>query len=271
MIDLSRGPVLMGVINVTPDSFSDGGKFLDHARAIEHGMRLVSEGAAILDIGGESTRPGSNPISVDEEIARVIPVIEGLRNAGAVLSIDTRNAATMRAAVAAGASIVNDISALTHDAEALSVVAGLGISMCLMHMQGNPQTMQADPHYDNVVEEVYDYLSSRINACIAAGVAQNKIMIDPGIGFGKTLEHNIKLLQNLDKFQSLGCVILLGVSRKSFISKIMNGDAPPDARLPGSLAAALYGYQKGAQIFRVHDVAETKQAFAVHAAITQTR
>lgn len=256
-------PVLMGVINVTPDSFSDGGQFLDHRRAIDHGMRLAAEGAAILDIGGESTRPGSELVPVDEEIARVIPVIEGLQHSGAIISIDTRNAETMKRAVAAGASMVNDVSALTHDPESLSVVAGLGISVCLMHMQGDPKTMQVEPHYDNVVQEVFDFLKSRIEACRAAGVAQNKIIIDPGIGFGKTLEHNISLLQNLDKFQSLGCPVLLGVSRKSFISKIMNSSAPADTRLPGSLAAALYGLQKGAQIFRVHDVAETKQAFTV--------
>ncbi len=265
-MDFARGPHLMGIINVTPDSFSDGGRFLDHKRAIDHGMRLVADGAAILDIGGESTRPGSDVVSVDEEISRVIPVIEGLANSGAILSIDTRNAETMQRAVTAGASIVNDISALTHDPDALSTVARLGISVCLMHMQGDPKTMQVDPHYDNVVEEVYDFLRSRINACRAAGVAQDRIIIDPGIGFGKTLEHNINLLQNLDKFQSLGCPVLLGVSRKSFISKIMNGGAPDD-RLPGSLAAALYGLQKGAQIFRVHDVAETRQAFNVYRAL----
>lgn len=264
-------PVIMGVINVTPDSFSDGGQFLDHQRAIEHGMRLAAEGAAILDIGGESTRPGANPVSIDEEIGRVIPVINGLRNSGAILSVDTRNAETMRAAVAAGASMVNDVSALTHDPKSLSVVAELGISVCLMHMQGDPQTMQAAPHYDNVVQEVFDFLKSRIDACRAAGVAQDKIIIDPGIGFGKTLEHNISLLQNLDKFQSLGCPVLLGVSRKSFISKIMNSSAPADTRLPGSLAAAVWGLQKGARIFRVHDVAETKQAFAVWQAISRTR
>lgn len=266
MIDVSQGPHLMGVVNVTPDSFSDGGRFLDHRRAIEHGMRLVAEGASILDIGGESTRPGSDVVSPDEEIARVIPVIEGLAKSGVMISVDTRNASTMRAAAVAGATMVNDISALTHDKDALPLMAGLGISVCLMHMQGDPKTMQAAPHYDNVVDDVFTYLKSRIEACRAAGVAQDKIMIDPGIGFGKTLEHNIKLLQNLDKFQSLGVPVLLGVSRKSFIEKIVPG-TPADQRLPGSLVAAAYGYQKGAQIFRVHDVAETRQALSVFKAL----
>ena len=269
MIDLAHGPHLMGIINVTPDSFSDGGQFIDPKRAIEHGMLLVSEGAAILDIGGESTRPGSETVSVDEEITRVIPVIEGLKNCGAVISVDTRNAATMTAAVKAGATMVNDVTALTHDPKSLSVVAGLGINVCLMHMQGDPKTMQVAPHYENVVEEVYAYLSARIDACRAAGVAQDKIIVDPGIGFGKNLDHNLKLLQNLDKLQSFGVAVLLGVSRKSFISKIMNSNAPDD-RLAGSLAAALWGLQQGVQIFRVHDVAETKQAFAVLQSI-QTR
>jgi dihydropteroate synthase len=271
MIDVSNGPVLMGIVNVTPDSFSDGGKFIDPELAIDHAMKMMDEGAAILDIGGESTRPGSAPVSPHEEMDRVIPVIEGLVGCNAVISVDTRHAATMKAAIKAGATMVNDVSALTHDPDSVKVVAeGLGISVCLMHMQGDPKTMQAAPHYDNVVQEVFDYLAARIAVCEASGIARDRIVIDPGIGFGKTLEHNIKLLRSLDKFQSLGVPVLLGVSRKSFIEKIIPGTAA-DQRLPGSLAAALYGFSKRAQIFRVHDVAETRQAFAVFSEISQTR
>lgn len=269
-LDYTHGPVLMGIVNVTPDSFSDGGQFVDARAAIDHARRLIDEGAAIIDIGGESTRPGSVPVSAAEEIDRVLPVIEGLRNCGAGISIDTRHAATMKTAVQAGASMVNDVSALTHDPDSLTTAAGLGISICLMHMQGDPQTMQDAPHYDDVVQEVYDYLAGRIDACIAAGINKNRIIIDPGIGFGKTLDHNLKLLCHLDKFKSLDVPLLLGVSRKGFIDKIMPGTLP-DARLPGSIAAALYGVQKGADIVRVHDVAQTRQALAVWQAINQTR
>ena len=263
-----RDWTLMGIVNVTPDSFSDGGKFLDPARAIVHGLQLVGEGADILDIGGESTRPGSAPLSVDEEIARVLPVIEGLKGCGARLSVDTRNAHTMQAALSVGAHIVNDISALMHDAESLNVVASAQCDVVLMHMQGTPETMQANPVYKDVVQDVYDYLAGRIAVCEAAGVQKNRISIDVGIGFGKTLEHNLKLLNNIDKFKSLGVDILLGTSRKRFIEAVC-ANSPADQRLGGSIASVLAAYQKGIRSFRVHDVKATDQALSVMAAISQ--
>ena len=261
-----REPVLMGIINVTPDSFSDGGRFLDADKAIEHGLQLRAEGAHILDIGGESTRPGSDIVSVEEEIARVLPVVRGLKDCGALLSIDTRNAATMRAAIEAGAGVINDISALSHDPEALAVVAGAGVQVCLMHMKGEPKTMQSDPHYDDVFREVYDYLERRVEACLNAGVTPDRIMVDPGIGFGKNLEHNLILLNRIGEFGALGVRVLLGASRKSFIQKIVP-EADKNNRLPGSLAACIAAYQRGIRHFRVHDAAETVQALKVFGAI----
>lgn len=252
----------MGIINVTPDSFSDGGRFFDPAKAIAHGKRLMAEGAHILDIGGESTRPGSAPVPLEEEIARVVPVIKGLAGEGALISIDTRNAATMRAAIEAGAGMVNDVTALTHDPDSLSVVAESGVYVCLMHMQGDPETMQNRPTYDDVVAEVRDYLQARVAACEETGVNRSRIVIDPGIGFGKALDHNINLLKNMDKFTDLGGGVLLGASRKRFIDHICPG-ALPDERLPGSLAAVLAAWGQGVRAFRVHDVAETAQALAV--------
>lgn len=259
-------PVLMGIINVTPDSFSDGGRFLDPDKAIAHGLRLVKEGAQILDIGGESTRPGSDAVSVEEEIARVIPVIKGLKNEGAMISIDTRNAATMRAAIHAGVGMVNDVTALTYDPDAMAVVAGSGVFVCLMHMRGDPKTMQDAPVYKDVFAEVYDYLAARVDACVKAGVSRDRIWIDPGIGFGKTLEHNLILLNRIGDFKALGVPVLLGASRKSFIEKVVS-EADKDHRLPGSLAAAIAAYGQGIQHFRVHDVAETAQALSVYRAI----
>lgn len=264
---MMRDWTLMGIVNVTPDSFSDGGRFLDPARAIGHGLQLVEEGADILDIGGESTRPGSAPLSVQAEIDRVLPVIEGLKGCGARLSIDTRNAKTMQIALQAGAHIVNDISALMHDAESLNVVASTQCDVILMHMQGTPQTMQAAPHYDDVVQEVYEYLAGRIAVCEGAGIEKNRISADVGIGFGKTLEHNLKLLNSIDKFKSLDVNILLGTSRKSFIEAIHSG-SPVDQRLGGSIASVLSAYQKGIRSFRVHDVKATDQALSVMAAIS---
>lgn len=261
----TEGPYIMGVINVTPDSFSDGGLFADPQRAIEHGFRLAQEGADILDIGGESTRPGAASVSVQQEMDRVLPVIEGLRGCGTLLSIDTRHAATMRAAVRAGAGIINDITAL-EDKEGLKAAAESGVTVCLMHMQGTPQTMQKNPHYGDVVAEVKSYLAARIEDCVLAGIAREKIIIDPGIGFGKTLAHNLTLLKNLHAFSALGVPVLVGLSRKSFIDKICPG-TPADERLPGSLAAALWAREQGASIFRVHDVAATRQAFAVFKAM----
>lgn len=261
-------PVLMGIVNVTPDSFSDGGLYFDAARAIEHGLKLKDEGAAILDIGGESTRPGATPVSAEEEIARVVPVLRGLKHCGAILSIDTRHAAVMRAAIAEGAGMVNDVSALTHDAESLAVARDSRVFVCLMHMKGNPRTMQEDPHYDDVFEEVFSFLKGRVEACRAVGIPVEKLCIDPGIGFGKTLEHNRTILSRLADFKALGVPVILGASRKRFIQAIDPG-ASVDKRLPGSLAACLAAYQKGVRLFRVHDVAETVQALKVFRAISE--
>ncbi|HEU0071966.1 MAG TPA: dihydropteroate synthase [Alphaproteobacteria bacterium] len=263
----NKRPLLMGVVNVTPDSFSDGGKHASAAAAIAHGKALIAEGADILDIGGESTRPGSDPVDEAEELRRVIPVIEGLAGQGAVLSIDTSKAAVMAAAVKAGATIINDVRALEAAPKALETAAASGAWIVLMHCQGEPKTMQAAPHYDHAALDVFDYIAARIEACEAAGIARAKIAIDPGIGFGKTLEHNLKLLRGLALYQSLGVPLLLGVSRKSFIGRMVAEDDPgkkdPNARLPGSLATALAGLDAGADMLRVHDVAETAQAVSV--------
>lgn len=270
MTEAPYKPVLMGVVNVTPDSFSDGGHFLDVEKAVTHAQKLEAEGADILDIGGESTRPGAVAVSVEEEQQRILPVIEGIRKAGvkAKISVDTRNADTMQKSIDAGANIINDISALTHDVESLDVVSKAQVDVVLMHMQGTPETMQDRPTYKDVVEEVYDYLVVRREACLAAGIEREKIICDPGIGFGKTLEDNLLLLNNLDKFHHLQCPILLGASRKSFIEKICP-DTAADQRLAGSLAAAIRGFEQKVQIFRVHDVRETKQAFDVFQAIKE--
>lgn len=255
-------PVIMGIVNVTPDSFSDGGLYLDTKSAIEHGLRLCEEGASILDIGGESTRPGAQAVSAEEEQRRVIPVLHALKSTGIPLSIDTRNALTMQAAIDAGASIVNDVSALTHDPQSLAVVAETGVQVCLMHMKGTPQTMQDAPAYGDVFAEVYAYLENRIDACLRAGVRRERIVIDPGIGFGKTLQHNLVLLNRIGDFAMLGCPVMLGASRKKFIDSICSG-IPTDRRLPGSLAACISAWERGVHLFRVHDVAETVQALAV--------
>lgn len=260
-------PVLMGIVNITPDSFSDGGKYLDPQKAIEHGLKLYQEGAAILDIGGESTRPGATPVQPDEEIARVIPVIEGLRDSGAVMSIDTRHAKTMEAALKAGATLINDVTALEGDPESLRVATNSGAMVSLMHMQGDPRTMQDAPEYNDVLADVYGYLSRRIEMCLDAGITQDRIMIDPGIGFGKTLEQNVTLLKNIDHFKTLGVPLLLGTSRKRFIEGIHPG-TNADARVPGSIASVLAAYQKGIRLFRVHDVAETAQAINVFRAVS---
>lgn len=262
------GPILMGIVNVTPDSFSDGGRYFSPDKAIAHGRKLIEEGAHILDIGGESTRPGAEPVSIDEELRRVTPVIRALRDSGVIISIDTRHAAVMEAALKAGASMVNDVSALTHDPESMYVVAEAGCHVCLMHMKGDPKTMQDAPRYEDVFAEVYVYLESRIAACVANGIEMNRIIADPGIGFGKNLEHNLTLLNRLKDFESLGVSMMLAASRKRFIDAI-SGGAGPDHRLAGSLAAAIAGWERGAKLFRVHDVAETRQALAVHRAISR--
>lgn len=259
-------PIVMGILNVTPDSFSDGGDLADPSAAIAAGLAMRDAGASILDVGGESTRPGSDPVPIDEELRRVVPVVRGLADAGAIVSADTRHAAVMRAAIDAGARIVNDVTALTGDREGMAVIAGSDVSVVLMHMQGEPKTMQLDPHYDDVVREVREYLGARIEACEVAGIAGHRIAIDPGIGFGKTLEHNLRLLNELDALAELGCPILIGVSRKSFIGRVA-GNAAPKARLGGSLAAALAAVDRGARIVRAHDVPETVQALRIQAAI----
>ncbi|MCZ6604568.1 MAG: dihydropteroate synthase [Alphaproteobacteria bacterium] len=263
-------PVVMGIVNVTPDSFSDGGDSFATEAAIAHGRSHAAAGAHILDIGGESTRPGAAPISADEECARVIPVVVALATDGYLVSIDTRRAAVMAAALDAGAAIVNDVSALTDDAASLATVAGTGSCVVLMHKQGAPATMQKGPAYGHAVTEIYDYLGRRIDACDAAGIARARISVDPGIGFCKTIQHNIDLITQLGVFHGLGVPLTVGLSRKSFISDIApdaHPNADPKNRLAGSIAAALAALERGAQILRVHDVAETVQAIAVWRAL----
>lgn len=258
----------MGIVNVTPDSFSDGGAFFDPADAIAHGLKLAGDGADILDIGGESTRPGAETVSVEDETLRTIPVIEGLKKAGCEtsVSIDTRKPEVAIAAVKAGASIWNDVTALSFSPESLETAASLGCDIVLMHAQGDPKTMQKDPHYDDVVEEVYAYLAGRMEACVKAGIGEARLILDPGVGFGKTLEHNLLLLGNLERFSALGRPVLLGASRKRFIAAL-DRNSPAAERLGGSLAAVLAGARQGVSIFRVHDVAATRQALAVTLAI----
>jgi dihydropteroate synthase len=263
-------PVVMGILNVTPDSFSDGGDLPNAASAIATGLAMQEAGAVMLDVGGESTRPGSDPVPVSEELRRVVPVVRGLAEKGALVSVDTRHAAVMRAAIEAGARIVNDVTALTGDPESLAAIADSDVSVVLMHMQGEPKTMQRDPHYDDVVGEVRDYLERRIAACEAVGIERRRIAIDPGIGFGKTLAHNLSLLSRLDALAALGCPVLIGVSRKSFIAHAA-GSTPAKQRLGGSLAAALASVERGARIVRAHDVAETVQALKIWTSIAAAR
>ncbi|TAH33919.1 MAG: dihydropteroate synthase [Alphaproteobacteria bacterium] len=258
--------LLMGIVNVTPDSFYDGGQFTNLNTATQHAKQLITEGADIIDIGGESTRPGASPITVEDEINRTIPLIKALKDCGKIISIDTRHADVMQAAIDMGARMINDVSALTHDPGALDVVKNSKAEIVLMHMQGTPETMQKDPQYKNVVEDIYAYLAGRIDVCVKAGINQNKIIVDPGIGFGKTVEHNLELLRNIPRLKQLGCRVLIGVSRKSFIGKLY-GDIPASERLPGSLAAAVHAVQQGADILRVHDVKETKQSLEVATAL----
>ncbi len=263
-------PLIMGVINVTPDSFSDGGEAVDAARALARGRALADAGADILDVGGESTRPGAEPISVDDELARVLPVVRGLSEAGFAVSIDTRHARVMEAALDGGAVIINDVTALTGDPQSMGVAVGRGAPVILMHMQGDPRTMQDEPRYEDAALDVYDYLAGRVAACEAAGVERMRIAVDPGIGFGKTADHNIEILHRLALYHGLGCALVLGVSRKSFIARLSRGEAP-NQRLAGSLAAALAAVAQGVHILRVHDVAETRQALGVWSAIDAAR
>lgn len=254
-------PLLMGIVNVTPDSFSDGGRHVDGAAAVAHALRLAEEGAHILDIGGESTRPGADDVSLADELARVIPVIEALaRQVELPISVDTSKPDVMRAALAAGASMVNDVCALQTDG-ALAAMADSDAAVCLMHMQGTPRSMQQAPHYDDVVADVHRFLAERIFACEMSGIDKRRIVIDPGFGFGKTREHNYALLRNLERFNDLGVMVLAGLSRKSMIGAVTGRTV--DQRVFGSVAAALIAAQRGARILRVHDVAATRDALAV--------
>ena len=255
-------PLVMGIINATPDSFSDGGLFADAAAAAEAGARMAAQGAAIIDVGGESTRPGAKPVWEGDEIERIVPIIRQLAASGTAVSADTRKADVMTAAIDAGARLINDVSALTYDDRAPKVVAEARIPIILMHHQGSPETMQEDPRYDDVLVEVYLWLEQRINAAEAAGMERDKILVDPGFGFGKNVGHNLELMNGLALFHSLGCPIVLGASRKRTIGALSN-EAPADQRLAGSLALALKAAEQGAQIIRVHDVSETVQALKV--------
>jgi dihydropteroate synthase len=259
---------IMGIVNVTPDSFSDGGRFLDAGAALEHARRLIAEGADILDVGGESTRPRAEPASEADEIARVVPVIAAVRRESDVrISVDTMKPPVARAAVAAGATMWNDITALSWSPQSLPTAAELGCEVVLMHMQGEPRTMQKRPRYNDVVAEVAAFLGARAEAALAAGVAREKIWLDPGFGFGKTPAHNLDLLRALPRIAALGFPVVVGASRKSWIAKLAKDGSPADQRLGGSIALALAAARAGARVLRVHDVAETKQALAVAAAI----
>jgi dihydropteroate synthase len=256
----------MGVVNVTPDSFSDGGNFIELNQALAHAEALIAEGADMLDIGGESTRPGAAPVLLEEERRRVLPLLEKLAAGPIPISVDTHKPQLMREAVAAGAAMVNDVSGF-RNAGAFEAVADSDVAICIMHMQGEPRTMQQNPHYDDVTREVVDYLAARVDAAEAAGIARNRIVIDPGFGFGKTLEHNLALLRDLRNFSDLGCAVLAGLSRKAMLGRI-TGRGPAE-RVHASISAALLAVQNGAQIVRVHDVAATRDALAVLAAMRQ--
>ena len=263
-IPLDR-PLVMGILNVTPDSFSDGGEAFAFNDALKRAMTMMDDGVDIIDVGGESTRPGAASVSRDDEIRRTVPVIERLVKAGAVVSIDTRHAQVMQAALDVGATILNDVSALTGPG-ALDVAARSSASVVLMHMQGEPGTMQANPTYDDAPAEVLAYLKARVAACEAAGIARERIAVDPGIGFGKTVQHNLQIIQRLGIYDGLGLPLLLGASRKSFIGAV-TGEKDPQKRLAGSIAAAMAGVARGATLLRVHDVAETVQAVKLWQAI----
>jgi dihydropteroate synthase len=281
---VSKDYRIMGVVNVTPDSFSDGGLFLDEQAAIDHGVELVEQGAHILDVGGESTRPGAEPVPVAEELRRVVPVVEALARRVPVtqISIDTSKAAVAQAAVAAGATLVNDVTALRADPDMATVVAGSGADCCLMHMLGEPRTMQrADGlRYGDVVDDVKAFLEERLSFAVDAGIAEERILLDPGIGFGKTVAHNLELLRRLEEIVALGRPVLIGTSRKSFLGAVMSSkeaaprargadardDAPVARRLPGTIATNVMAFERGASVFRVHDVAPVAGALAVAAA-----
>ncbi|MFL5894800.1 MAG: dihydropteroate synthase [Thermoleophilaceae bacterium] len=262
-------PLVMGIVNVTPDSFSDGGLFLDPDAAIDHGERLAGEGAAILDVGGESTRPGAEPVAADRELERVLPVVAGLAATGATISIDTTKAAVAQQALTNGATIVNDVSALRFDPDLAGVAADANATTVLMHMLGDPRTMQDDPRYDDVVSDVKAFLEERLAFATAEGVAEERVWLDPGIGFGKTVEHNLTLIDRLDEIAAIGRPVVFGASRKSFLGKLTGRRV--DERVAGTIAVNLIAFERGARIFRVHDVAPTVDALAVAAATVSRR
>jgi dihydropteroate synthase len=262
-LSLAR-PLIMGVVNITPDSFSDGGSFVTASTALAHARRLVDEGAELIDIGGESTRPGAGGVALDEERRRVLPVLEQLAGGTVPISIDTQKPELMREAIAAGASMINDVNALQATG-ALAAVAQSGVAVCLMHMQGTPADMQIDPHYDDVVAEVLEFFGERMAAAHAAGIAPDRIVLDPGFGFGKTLEHNLELLRRLDRFNTTGAAVLAGLSRKGMLGRLTGREV--DERVYASIAAALIAVENGARIVRVHDVAATRDALAVWTAV----
>ena len=264
-LELSR-PLVMGIVNVTPDSFCDGGQHLQHDAAVAHALQLIAEGADIIDIGGESTRPGAQPVSVQQELDRVLPIIESLRGIPVPISIDSCKPEVMRTAIAAGAQMVNDINAL-QDAAAMNVIAAGNVAVCLMHKQGNPQTMQQQPHYTDVVAEVCEFLRGRIATAGAAGITRERIVIDPGFGFGKTLAHNLDLLRHLDNLSELGVPVLAGLSHKAMLGTITGQDV--NHRIAASVAAALVAVQHGATIVRVHDVRETVDALKIWSAVNE--
>ncbi len=262
-------PSVMGVLNVTPDSFSDGGRFVDPADAIAQGQRLVEEGAALVDVGGESTRPGAAPVSADDELARVEPVLEGLR--GAPISIDTSKAVVARRALELGAELVNDVTALRADPDLAEVVADGDAFVCLMHMQGEPRTMQVAPRYDDVVSDVLAFLEERVAFAVSRGIAEERICVDPGIGFGKTPDQNLELLRRLDVLAALGRPVVVGVSRKSTLGKILGDDGATTGSLAASIGAAVASFERGASMIRAHDVRETVEALQVAAAVERGR
>ncbi len=265
-MDMTK-PRLMGILNITPDSFSDGGQFIEPDAALVHAQAMQDEGANIIDVGGESTRPGAATVETEDEIARTAPVIAAIRTQSDLpLSIDTRKGVVAQAALQAGANLVNDVAAFTHDPGLAKVTADAGAPVCLMHAQGDPQTMQDNPNYDDVLLDVYDFLKERVSAAIAAGIPRDQIVVDPGIGFGKTIDHNLTLLRGIAIFHGLGCPILLGASRKRFIGTIGGGKDATD-RVSGSVAVALNAARQGVQILRVHDIFATKQALDLEWAI----
>jgi dihydropteroate synthase len=267
----SPGPAVVGILNITPDSFSDGGEFLDPGAAAEHAATMFDEGADILDVGGESTRPGSDPVSQEEEIQRVIPVLERILSVRpeAVISVDTYRSGTATAALEAGASLVNDVTALRGDPRIASVIQEAACPVILMHMQGEPKTMQKEPHYEDVVREVRDFLAERAEYAVAAGIRPENVILDPGIGFGKNLQHNLALLRNLDAIVDLGFPVLIGASRKSFMEKITGVQEARD-RVSGTVATTVLAYERGATFFRVHDVRANREALAVAEAVLHT-